>query len=253
VFKSGSPFLADNTHLHHKLMTLNLSHSGVVVVLYVFMFVCGFLAVFMQSMLEWIQFATGTGFIISLYVSVALLQRAGFKFPDHNMTHTSRGHNIKSMETISGYLEKSVSIAIWLVPFSLIIPACFLAVGGSHFGAVSLLLGAIIVVLYPWKSHHERLGWVHGLIYFATFTLLFFLNSSGLTWINDYLKMVSIVILIWVVMKLVFMQHSRIFLTSGFELIMIVIAWFIPIVLAKNVNFITDANTARNPQTNIKT
>ena len=43
-------------------------------------------------------------------------------------------------------------------------------------------------------------------------------------------------------MKLVFMQHSRIFLTSGFELIVIVIAWFIPIVLAKNVNFITDAN-----------
>ena len=75
VLRGKSPFLPDNTHLHHKLMTLNLSQSGVIVVLYVCMFVCGFLAVFMQSMLEWIQFATGTGFIISLYVSVAWLVR----------------------------------------------------------------------------------------------------------------------------------------------------------------------------------
>ena len=75
VLRGGSPFLPDNTHLHHKLMTLNLSQSGVVAVLYACMFVCGFIAVFMQSMLEWIQFAAGTGFIISLYVSVAWLVR----------------------------------------------------------------------------------------------------------------------------------------------------------------------------------
>ena len=75
VLRGESPFLPDNTHLHHKLMTLNLSQSGVVAVLYVCMFVCGFIAVFMQSMLEWIQFAAGTGFIISLYVSVAWLVR----------------------------------------------------------------------------------------------------------------------------------------------------------------------------------
>ena len=75
VLRGGSPFLPDNTHLHHKLMTLNLSHSGVVAVLYACMFICGFLAVFMQSMLEWVQFAAGTGFIISLYVSVAWFVR----------------------------------------------------------------------------------------------------------------------------------------------------------------------------------
>jgi UDP-GlcNAc:undecaprenyl-phosphate GlcNAc-1-phosphate transferase len=183
VLKGESPFLADNTHLHHKLMTLNLSHSGVVAVLYVCMFVCGFLAVFMQSMPEWIQFAAGTGFIISLYVSVALLQRGGFKFPDHEKTHTgikngTREHEIGSIQTISGYLEKSVPIATWLVPFSLIIPAFFLSIGETNSGITALLIGFIIVVLYPWRSHHERLGWVHGLIYFATFTLLFLLNSS---------------------------------------------------------------------------
>jgi len=222
-------------------MMLNFSHSGVVAVLYICMFVCGFLAVFMQSMPEWVQFATGTGFIISLYVSVALFQRAGFKFPDHKMTQSARRHNIESSQTISGYLEKSVPIATWLVPFSLIIPALFLSVGETNSGITAMLIGFIIVVLYPWKSHHERLGWVHGLIYFATFTLLVFFNSSGLSWIDDYLKIVSSIVLIWVLIKLVFMRHASIFLTSGFELLMLVIAWFIPVVLARIVDM-TDAS-----------
>ena len=248
VLRGESPFLPDNTHLHHKLMTLNLSHSGVVAVLYACMFVCGFLAVFMQSMPEWIQFATGAGFIISLYVSVALFQRAGFKFPDHKMTHPvikngTRGQNIESNQTISVTLEKSVPIATWLVPFSLVIPAFFLSVSETNSGSgiTILWIGVIIMVLYPWKSHHERLGWIHGLIYFATFTLLVLLNTSGLSWINDYLKIVSSILVVWVVMKLVFLQYSRIFLTSGFELLMIVTAWFIPLVLARIVDM-TDAS-----------
>jgi len=205
------------------------------------MFACGFLAVFMQSMPEWIQFATGAGFIISLYVSVALFQRAGFKFSDHKMMHTPRGHNIESGQNIRGYLEKSVPIATWLVPFSLVIPAFFLSVSESNYGATTLWIGVVILVLYPWKSNHERLGWVHGLIYFATFTLLVLLNSSGLSWINDYLMIVSSIVLIWVVLKLVFMRHSSIFLTSGFELLMLVIAWFIPVILARIVDM-TDAS-----------
>ena len=245
AFRGGSPFSPDNTHLHHKLLTLNISHSGVVSVLYACMFICGFLAVFMQSMLEWVQFVTGTGFIIFLYVMVALLQRRRFRFPEQGSTDGVKEHRHGFMHCINATMRKSVPIATWLVPLSLIIPAGSLAIRGSNFGATPLLMGFIIMVLYPWKSHHERLGWVHGLLYFSTFTLLLFLNSSGLSglpgtpgssWINDYLKIVSSLVLIWVVMKLVFMQHSRIFLTSSFELLMIVIAWFIPIVLTEAID-----------------
>lgn len=243
VFRGESPFMADNTHLHHKLMTLNLSHSGVVSVLYGCMFICGFLAVFMQPMREWVQFATGTGFFICLYATVALLQRRGFKFTNEVIEHDVKEHRHDFMQVISAHLRKSVPIATWFVPSSLIIPAGFLAVRGSDFGATPLLIGIIIMALYPWKSHHERLGWVHGLIYFATFTLLLFLNASGSLWINDYLKIVTYVVLIWVVMKLVFMQHSSIFLTSSFELLMIFIAWFIPVILTEAID-ITEENKA---------
>jgi UDP-GlcNAc:undecaprenyl-phosphate GlcNAc-1-phosphate transferase len=77
VFRGKNPFLPDNTHLHHDLLSLDLPHSAIVYVLYGCMFICGFLAVLMQSMSEWLQFAIGTGFIISLYVVVAVFQRRG--------------------------------------------------------------------------------------------------------------------------------------------------------------------------------
>jgi UDP-GlcNAc:undecaprenyl-phosphate/decaprenyl-phosphate GlcNAc-1-phosphate transferase len=238
VVRGESPFLADNTHLHHRLLSLNLSHTGAVSVLYACMFICGFLAVSLQSMVEWVQFGTGTGFIIFLYVTVASLQRRGFSFPGQGSNDDVKEYRHDFMHLINATMRKSVPIATWLVPLSLVIPAGFLAVRGCNFGVTPLLMGFIIMVLYPWKSHHERLGWIHGLIYFSTFTLIIFLNSSGssdiseLSWINGYLKIVSCLVLVWVVMKLVFMQHSRIFLTSGFELLMIVIAWFIPNTLA---------------------
>ena len=75
VCRGGNPFLADNTHLHHDLLALNLPTSVTVIVLYVCMFICGFLAILMQSMNEWLQLVIGTGFIISLYLAVAMFQR----------------------------------------------------------------------------------------------------------------------------------------------------------------------------------
>lgn len=76
VYRGKNPFLADHTHLHHDLLTLNLPTSITVLVLYGCMFIFGFLAILMQSMNEWLQFAIGTGFIISLYVVVAMFQRS---------------------------------------------------------------------------------------------------------------------------------------------------------------------------------
>ena len=73
--RGKSPFTPDNTHLHHKLLALNLSHLAVVLILYACMVVCGLLAVLMQSTNEWLQFTIATVFIMSLYVTVAVLQR----------------------------------------------------------------------------------------------------------------------------------------------------------------------------------
>ncbi len=80
VCRGKGPFTPDNTHLHHKLLSLNLSHLTVVLIFYVCMFVCGLLSILMQAWDEWLQFATGTGFIISVYVVVAVFQRRGLDF-----------------------------------------------------------------------------------------------------------------------------------------------------------------------------
>ena len=74
VLRGKSPFMPDNTHLHHKLLSFKVSHFGAVSILYACMLIFGCLAVFMQSLLEWAQFAIGIGFVVFLYMTVALLQ-----------------------------------------------------------------------------------------------------------------------------------------------------------------------------------
>ncbi len=82
VLSGKSPFLPDKTHLHHKLLSLNLSCFSVVSTLYVCMFIFGFMAVFMQPTPEWIQFVSGTGFVVFLYATIAILQQKRFGFLD---------------------------------------------------------------------------------------------------------------------------------------------------------------------------
>ena len=80
MFDGKSPFLPDKTHLHDHLMSLNISHSKVVLVVYTAMFSCGLLALFMSNLNEWQQFALGIIYATILFGSVNILNRVGIKF-----------------------------------------------------------------------------------------------------------------------------------------------------------------------------
>lgn len=233
-----SLFSADNTHLHHRLMILNLPHSGVVAVMYIIMFSYGLLALFMQSMYEWQQFAIGVAYGIILFGIVVSLQRAGFTFPSEWQMKKTRFHDTEVYIRITELMGKSTSSMIWIIPGLLIIPLLFFPSIQSGFMKSSFIISFAIIVLFPWKASHERFGWVHGLIYIATFILLVMLNFVCPMWTCEYLKMVAILVSIWVVLILVFNRRKvRVLLTSGFELLMLSVSLFIPIVLMNVLDF----------------
>jgi UDP-GlcNAc:undecaprenyl-phosphate GlcNAc-1-phosphate transferase len=74
-----NPFSADNTHLHHRLMALGLSHADTVWVIYILMLSCGFLVVVMRGLPEFMQFYTGVGYATLIFGTVYVLQYRGFK------------------------------------------------------------------------------------------------------------------------------------------------------------------------------
>lgn len=73
-----SPFLPDRTHLHHRLMTLGLSHPGVVAVMQAAMACFGMEALALQDHPEWLGFSALclTGMV--LFACVGVLQHKGW-------------------------------------------------------------------------------------------------------------------------------------------------------------------------------
>lgn len=83
MLKGHSPFRADNTHLHHHVMSLNLGHVTTVQVIHIAMFSCGLLAVVMNGRSEWLQFYIGTAYAILMFGSVFIMRKAGITVPLH--------------------------------------------------------------------------------------------------------------------------------------------------------------------------
>jgi len=79
IVHGRSPFAADNTHLHHRLMALGLSHRDTVYVMYVLMFSCGLLAVVLRGLMEWVQFYIGVGYATLIFGTVYVLQYRGYR------------------------------------------------------------------------------------------------------------------------------------------------------------------------------
>ena len=77
VLRGHSPVLPDKTHLHHRLMALNLGHATVVRIIHVAMISCGLLAVLMIGQVEWLQFYVGVAYATLLFGSVYVLRKAG--------------------------------------------------------------------------------------------------------------------------------------------------------------------------------
>jgi UDP-GlcNAc:undecaprenyl-phosphate/decaprenyl-phosphate GlcNAc-1-phosphate transferase len=238
VVHGHSPFSADSTHLHHRLINLGLSHPAVVTVMYIAMFSYGVLALIMQSLPEWQQFAIGMSYGAVLFGSVIILHRMGFRVRHEWELKKSRLHGTELYIRITEIMGKSTRMMSLLIPVALVTPLLFFPSIQSGFLYSSFIVSFAIIVLFPWKASSEYVVWTHGLIYIATFTLLVILNLIGPRWTAEYLTVFSILLSLWVLMKLIFNRRKvRALITSGFELLMLTIAWFIPVVLMNVLEF----------------
>ena len=75
LLSGHSPFLADNTHLHHNLMAIGLTHKYVVYCIYLLMASCGILALVLSQLPEFIQFYIGSCYALLIFGSVFLLRK----------------------------------------------------------------------------------------------------------------------------------------------------------------------------------
>ncbi|HID37217.1 MAG TPA: hypothetical protein EYP39_07585 [Ghiorsea sp.] len=103
-----------------------------------------------------------------------------------------------------------------------------------------LVLGIIVLILiaYPWREHKENLNIVYGIFYLAGLTILYIWNIStyntfSLSW---YILGFVVVLSLWSMLKIAYKGQQEVFITSGLEILLIILSWFIPYALLPVLN-----------------
>jgi UDP-GlcNAc:undecaprenyl-phosphate GlcNAc-1-phosphate transferase len=225
-----SPFLADRTHLHHRLMTLGLDHPGVVAVMYAAMVAFGALALVLQEHPDWLRFVALSLSGAVLFSGVAALQRNGFLL--NRRLHTS-GRGAALSSALPGAPANAGSMSVLLLSLLCLPALTFPLPELSRGEALALLMLAGVVAFYSLYRAHLHKGMLHGAIYVSILALFFFYNLSADTeghWLRAYLTVISVLAAAWVAVRVI-LHGSSMLVTSASELLTVFLSWFLPFVL----------------------
>jgi len=235
ILQGKSPVSADKTHLHHRLLSLGLDHAMVVVIIYIIAFYFGFLALFMQHQAEWLQLIAGLASCAVIYISISACEHYKLSFKNYLFLQGKPEALSSSLTTVVGKSMKWFRLIILL---GLLFPVFFVVSIPTEVS--NLLLGVLLLILfaYPWREHKERLNIVYGLFYIAGLAILYVWNIStfdsfSLSW---YMLGFVAVLSVWSMLKIRFKGHQEVFLTSGLEVLLIIISWFVPYTLLPALN-----------------
>jgi UDP-GlcNAc:undecaprenyl-phosphate GlcNAc-1-phosphate transferase len=164
VLAHQSPFQADNTHLHHRLLALGLPHPVAVGVLYGLMTGFGVLAWFVRRWPDYQQFAMGFLLVTALYGVVWLLGRFDWHFS--TSARKGRANSFRktrlftTIASIIGQVTPSISGVLGGALLLLVLHPDLTVV---QWTGVAVLVSALaVILLYPWFDDRASSGWQHG-------------------------------------------------------------------------------------------
>ncbi len=229
IIRGTSPFEADKTHFHHRLIDLGLTHTEVVGVFYGLVFLYGCTAVFFSGSLEWVQSLALLVLIAGSYVPLILLERAGFSFA--TPAQTSESEPSADNETsffyfMTHHLGRSIPLVTWGFPLLLLLPVLSIKHSQEYVFLMATVM-ILVALLYPWKGNRDA-TWSQGLLYLLVFVLLLAINLSEQLWVENYMFVLTSLLACWVILKLWFKRHLRVFLTTGLESLLLVFSWIAP-------------------------
>ncbi len=232
VNKKGA-FEADNTHLHHNLIGIGIPHGAVVSVLYLFSFLFGVLALAVVNMPDLLQMLISVGAALLLFAIVEILQRtdpAGL----FNLGLSIERWDHFVLRSAGRLVIKSTTVVVPLLLLALVAPSLFVGQSLSHWGWLPLVLGLLILVSFPWLRRKHHPGLLNGAIYLSIFTLLFFYHVFGIksiAWLEQYLFWLSMAALAWAALRFVARGSKQLYLTTGYEVFLLLATWGIPVAI----------------------
>jgi UDP-GlcNAc:undecaprenyl-phosphate/decaprenyl-phosphate GlcNAc-1-phosphate transferase len=231
--RGENPFLPDKTHLHHRLLDMGFPHTAVVSILYVSTAVFGAQAWVLRGRPDWMRFFAVLLLGVGIYGTVFLLRKIGYRWKggeERKDDHYGKG---PAYSFISKVMGKSIRHMGWVIGFGLGVPILVLPSIPRFLGALAIAAGIFVAVLFPWRSRATRSSVCYGLMYLACLFLLAILQlvPGAPYWIPGYLAVLSGVVMCWVLLKMKYQGHREIFRVSSFELLLIGVPMFVPLLL----------------------
>lgn len=230
-----SPFRPDKTHLHHRLMHLGLRHGEVVPVIYGLMFFLGGLAWFGKGWPEWRLFTLALMLFASLYAGISWGERRHLDLSRLlTLKRNPSAKNWRRGRYLLQTMGRSSRIVFPLFLFFFFLPVVLLSPPPRLFGFFVLALALFIILLYPWGGGRKEMPLAHGLFFIATCAMLLGLwtNQPQPLWLVIHGNVLSAFALLWVAPHLMWGRHTRSLLPGSFELMLIVLACFVPLIFA---------------------
>lgn len=235
-----SPFHPDRTHLHHRLIALGIAHPGVVAVMYLATAGFGMLGVLLHRQPDvWVFAAIWLAGAV-LFGAVSMMQHRGVSFAT-----AGRKKPKATIRQYPWFIKMADQMVAWAAPMSLLLllllclPALFITLPEMNRSqALAFLMVAGVALVYCLSRTEVNRGILHGALYVSIFALIFIYNlaaSDGSGWEAGYLWALTATAIIWVVSKMVFRKNATYLKTSGFELLMVLLSWFLPFVLFEDL------------------
>lgn len=236
VRHGDSPFLPDRTHLHHRLLSLGLTHSTVVAVMYAAMALLGTIALVLKGFPEWYSFAVLCVSGGILFGGVLVLQHLGVSFASGKKKRSRLAFRQWALLKWASRLIRTgtIPVSVLLLLF-LCLPALFFPLPElSRNGTLALSMMLCILIYYSFNHSQQNNGILHGSVYVLIFALFFLYNlgsATGEHWSVTYLTFISVMAAVWVLVKIIFRRSTAILGASSFEILMVFLSWFLPFVL----------------------
>ncbi len=233
IIKKQGAFEADNTHLHHYLIDMGVPHGAVVSVLYFASFLFGLLALVVINMPELLQLLISVGAALAFFATVEILKRldpAGL----FNLGASIEKWDQIVLGSIGRLVIRSTGVVAPLLLLALVAPVVIVNQTLGHWGWLALALGVVILASFPWLQRQHHAGLLHGRLYLSIFTLLFYYHVFGVksyAWLEGYLFWLSMTALAWAALRFIARGSKQLYLTTGYEVFLLLATWGIPVAI----------------------
>lgn len=238
IIRRVSVFYPDKNHLHHRLLSLGLSHQASVSVIYGLMFLLGISAWIFHAVPEWIQFYGLICFYVVLYSGLFFVEKRYGRSRDLLFCKWS-GKSSRLARSLILFAARNGDKVFFLVWVAFIIPAMIIFVKSSPgLSLYSFFIIFFSVVYYPWMGGRKKMSISHGLIFFNLFAILLIYNIylNQTAWFMSYMTALAVLSGAWTLARVLSMRRARLLIPASFEIMFLGLALAVPVIIRNYLN-----------------